>query len=237
MFSFNLDTSEILIYDEIGPGWWGLIDGASVIGSLAQMRDKHVTVRLNTPGGSVDEGIAIYNAMKSHPGGVTTIVDSLAASMGSYLLQAGTTRLVAPNSMTMIHDPWSISLGNASQLRKDADVLDKYAQRMIPDYAARSGKTVDEIKTIMLNESWYVGQEAVDAGFADGLATMDGAAIEPVVAGLRHIARNVPASLIQNREIKAGDRTPFPKREAAKFSNLRMTIAEARSMIARIPSN
>ena len=126
MFSFDVQNSEIMIYDEIGPSWWGLIDAQSVIGALAQMEGSHVTFRLNTPGGSVDEGIAIYNALKRHKGGVTTIVDSLAASMGSYLLQAGSERIVASNAMVMVHDPWSIALGNSEELRKTADVLDKW---------------------------------------------------------------------------------------------------------------
>ena len=169
MFSYDLDTSEISIYDEIGPSWWGLIDAQTVTSALDQMKGKHVTVRLNTPGGSVDEGIAIYNALTRHKGGVTTIVDSLAASMGSYLLQAGEQRIVASNAMVMIHDPWSIALGNASEMRKTADVLDKYALRMIPHYAQRSGKTDDEILQIMSEESWYAGKEAVDAGFADAV--------------------------------------------------------------------
>jgi len=167
MFEYSVDESVVKIYDEIGPAWWGLIDASMVSAALKQMKGKHVTVRLNTPGGSVDEGIAIFNELRRHPGGVTTVADSLAASMGSYILQAGDERIVASNAMVMIHDPWTITFGNATQLRKDAETLDKYALRMIPDYAGRSGKTDDEILAIMAEESWYPGQEAVDAGFAD----------------------------------------------------------------------
>jgi len=201
MFSFDLDSSEINIYDEIGPAWWGLIDAATVKNALDQMKGKHVTVRLNTPGGSVDEGISIYNALKRHDGGVTTVVDSLAASMGSYILQAGEKRLVASNAMVMIHDPWTITMGNASALRKDAETLDKYALRMIPDYATRSGKSDDEILAIMSEESWYAGKEAVDAGFADGIVDYaDARAVSPFVAGLHRMCSKMPQSLIALRE-------------------------------------
>ena len=215
MFDVNNETGEIWIYDEIGPEWWGLIGAESVIGALAGMQGKRATVRLNTPGGSVDQGIAIYNAIKRHPGGVDIVVDSLAASMGSYLLQAGVTRRVATNAMVMIHDPWSIAIGNSSELRKEADVLDKYAQRMVPDYAAASGKSEDEIREIMLEETWLVGQEIVDAGFADEV--IEQAIVEPVVSGLHKVARKAPAGL--RGKHSAGDRRPYPvHREAARIA-------------------
>lgn len=231
MFSFDADSGEIWIYDEIGPSWWGLIDAKSVIDALGQMKGKHVTARLNTPGGSVDEGVAIYNALKSHKGGVTTIVDSLAASMGSYIAQAGERRLVASNAAYMIHDPWTIGVGNATELRKTADVLDKYRDRLVPDYAARSGKSIDEIRSLMNDETWYAGQEIVDAGFADEL--IDGDNVEPVVAGLRHIASKVPAALL-GRELKAGERTRFPLRSAARDAIAHMTVAEARAKLKAV---
>lgn len=219
MFSFDADAATINIYDEIGPSYWGLIDAQSVIDALAKMEGKHATIRLNTPGGSVDEGIAIFNALKRHKGGVTTIADSLAASMGSYLLQAGERRLIASNAMVMIHDPWSIAIGNSAEFRKAADVLDKYAQRMIPDYAARSGKTEDEILDIMAEESWYTGQEAVDAGFADEIDGSVSDDIAPVVASLHRIARKAPASLFAKREAVRAEldsKHPFPRLAVAK---------------------
>lgn len=228
MFSFDADTSTINIYDEIGPSYWGLIDAQVVVDALAKMEGKHVTVRLNTPGGSVDEGIAIYNALKRHKGGVTVVADSLAASMGSYLLQAGERRLVASNAMLMIHDPWSIAIGNSAEFRKAADVLDKYAQRMIPDYAARSGKTEDEILDLMADETWYAGQEIVDAGFADAIDSEVSDDIEPVTASLHRIARKAPASLFKKREAirqELDSPHPFPRLAMAKAA--RMKIAEA----------
>lgn len=202
MFSVNLEDKSISIHDEIGPAWWGLIDASMVQEGLDQMKGQHVTIRLNTPGGSVDEGINIFNALKRHKGGVTVIVDSLAASMGSYLLQAGEQRIVMSNSMVMIHDPWTITMGNATQLRKDADVLEKYALRMIPDYAARSGKSDDEILSIMADESWYAGQEIIDAGFADVMQSHDASAklSPPRVAGLHRYCRKMPESLLRIRK-------------------------------------
>lgn len=224
MFSYDTELNEVRIYDEIGPGWWGLIDADTVMAALAEMDGKHVMVRLNTPGGSVDEGIAIYNALKRHKGGVTTVVDSLAASMGSYLLQAGERRIVASNAMVMVHDPWTIAFGNAAELRKNADVLDKYAQRMIPDYSERSGKSVEEITSIMAEETWYAGKEIVDAGFADEIETIDRNVEPSSLAALRHLSRKAPAALFEKREKakQAADELrpelPFPRRSAAKVA-------------------
>lgn len=218
MFSFDAELGEMRIYDEIGPAWWGLIDADTVMDALSKMDGKPVTVRLNTPGGSVDEGIAIYNALKRHKGGVTTMVDSLAASMGSYLLQAGDRRIVASNAMVMIHDPWTIAYGNAEELRKNADVLDKYAARMLPDYAERSGKTEDEVKAIMAEETWYAGKEIVDAGWADEIGLESD--LEPVTAGLHKMAKHAPAALFEKREkIKQVlDRGLYARRDAAKVA-------------------
>lgn len=224
MFSFDVEASEIYIGDEIGPDKFGYIGRKAIKDALKEMDGKHVRVLLNTPGGNVDEGVAIYNALKSYPGGVTTVVDSLAASMGSYLLQAGEHRVVASNSMVMIHDPWTVTYGNAAQLRKDADILDKFAERMIPDYAARSGKTEAEVLAIMNEETWYTGKEAVEAGWADAV---DGVSTKDKDIDAKAIfkwARNVPESLCE--------RLAAPKREQAKTEAMRMTVADAKRKIA-----
>jgi ATP-dependent Clp endopeptidase proteolytic subunit ClpP len=223
MFDFDKDSATIYIYDEIGPAAWGLIDAEAIAAALATIgSNKHVTVRLNTPGGSVDDGIAIFNMLKRHKGGVTTAVDSLAASMGSYLLQAGSTRIVAENAMVMIHDPWSIAIGNAAELHKTAEVLAKYGERMIPEYAARSGQTPEAVASIMSEETWYVGQEIVEAGFAD---KMEGESdVKPMVAGLHKLAKSLPACL-QKADL-------YPKLDAIKRHRAIMTPAAAKAMAA-----
>lgn len=223
MYSVNLEENEILIYDEIGPAWWGLIDASMVQDALKQMEGEHVTIRLNTPGGSVNEGIAIYNALRQHKGGVTTIVDSLAASMGSYLLQAGEERIVYSNSAVMVHSPWTITMGNSDQLRKDAEVLDKYALRMIPDYAARSGKSDDEILSIMADESWYAGREIVDAGFADKIwSTPSAKQVAPMIAGLHRYCHKMPESL---QRIRKDNQAAMKAAESAKAAAKKRTIS------------
>jgi len=89
MFAVDTKTNEIFLYDDIGPAWLGMIDATSVIAGLKQMEGKRVLLRINSPGGSVDEGAAIYNAIKRHPGGVDVAIDGLAASIAGYIAMAG----------------------------------------------------------------------------------------------------------------------------------------------------
>lgn len=226
-FSYDVKKTEIYIYDVIGDPEWGMVGAIQVVDALKKMEGKRVTVRINTPGGSVDEGIPMFNAMTRHPGGVNTVVDGLAASMGSYLMLAGVERSIAKNSMVMIHNPMTIAWGNAIELRKSADVLDKYLDRMLPDYSAKTGKTVDELKPLLDAETWYVGQEIIDNGFA--LTMDDREADEPMTKGLKMIASKsiaaqlAPKALFEKR-IKAVQQSidPRPKLTAAKVALMQL---------------
>jgi ATP-dependent Clp endopeptidase proteolytic subunit ClpP len=231
-FSYDKKKSEIYLYDVIGDPDWGMIGAMQVIDALREMTGKRVTVRINTPGGSVDEGIAIYNALKRHEGGVDTVVDGLAASMGSYLMLAGENRTATKNAMVMIHNPWSIAMGNSAEFRKEADVLDKYAERMLPDYAAVTGKTVEELKPLLEAETWYVGQEIVDNGFAMSLDDADASDYE--MKGLKTIAAksiaagHAPKSLFEKRT-KAVQQSidPTPRLTAAKVAAMQLPTIDS----------
>ncbi len=227
MFAYDLKKSEIYIYDVIGPSEWGMVGAMDVIDALKKMEGKRVSVRINTPGGSVDEGIPMFNAMARHEGGVDTFVDGIAASMGSYLMLAGVNRTISRNAMVMIHNPMTIALGNAMELRKTADVLDKYRERMLPDYAAKTGKTVDELIPLLDAETWYVGQEIIDHGFALNMDDRD--ADEPSMKGLKTIAAksiaagHAPKALFEKRA-KAVQQSidPRPKLTAAKVASMEL---------------
>ena len=229
MFAYDTKKAEIYIYDVIGDPEWGMIGAMQVIDALKQMEGKRVTVRINTPGGSVNEGIPMYNAMVRHDGGVDTVVDGIAASMGSYLMLAGQKRTVAKNSMVMIHNPMTIAWGNAMELRKSADVLDKYLDRMLPDYAAKTGKTVDELRPLLDAETWYVGQEIVENGFAEFIDDRD--ADDPEMKGLKTIAAksiaagHAPTALFEKRVKAVSESIDLhPKLTAAKVAIMEMQI-------------
>lgn len=128
--------------------------------------DDEIVVHINSPGGSATAGVAIYNALKNHPGQVTVIVDGIAASSASIVAMAGDKIVMRKGALMMIHNPWSITMGDANDHRKSADVLDKHRDSLAEIYVAASGKSVDDVNDIMAEETWYTAQEAVDAGFA-----------------------------------------------------------------------
>ena len=201
MFAVDTKTNEIFLYDDIGPAWLGMIDAISVIDGLKQMEGKRVLVRINSPGGSVDEGDAIYNAIKRHPGGVDVAIDGLAASIAGYIAMAGEKITIAANARMMIHDPWTMAIGNATAIRKAASTLDVYTSSMVPAYAERSGKSEEDIRKIMQEETWYTALDAVAEGFADEVGN---ATNEQVQVAEGRFAKT-PSALLQKSE--AGART------------------------------
>ena len=168
------DTAEISIYDEIG--FWG-VSAASFAQDLKNCGNnlKQINLHIHSPGGDVFDGIAIYNLLKNHPANVTVYIDGLAASMASVIAMAGNEVIMPENAMMMIHKPWGIQGGDAEDMRKYADLLDKVENTLIPAYATKTGKTPEELAEMLSAETWLNGKECVEQGFADKLA-------EPLVA-------------------------------------------------------
>ncbi|RKN61868.1 Clp protease ClpP [Streptomyces klenkii] len=164
------DETEILLYEEIG-GWFGATAEA-LIDELSEIKTGRITVRLNSPGGSVFEGIAIANALRAHPATVTTRVDGIAASIASVIAMAGDRLVMMPNTQLMIHDASGLCMGNASDMRELADLLDLQSDNIADVYAARAGGSRDEWRQRMTAETWYLADEAVKAGLADEVAQL-----------------------------------------------------------------
>lgn len=160
------DTAEVAIYDEIG--MWG-VTASDFMAELAGASVKNLTLRINSPGGDVFDGLAILNSIRSHPANVHVIVDGLAASAASFIAMAGDKVEMAPNSMMMIHEASGLCMGNAGDMRDLADLLDKTSANIASIYASRSGRSPEEHRKAMQAESWYSDQEAVDAGLADAV--------------------------------------------------------------------
>lgn len=211
MYEANLESGEIYLYDAIGDASWGFIDAATVVSDLQQLKGKSVTMRLNSPGGSVDEAKAIYNAIQRH-GDVTISVDSLAASAASYIAMAGKRVVMAENALMMIHNSWTFAAGNSTELRKIADLLDKYTEASVSAYAKKAGKDEKEISSLMESETWFNAQEALDYGLVDEIGNV-------IVEG----QPQVPKAMVSEGSIaaqariatpKAGSRTPYRRMEA-----------------------
>lgn len=143
---------------------------------------SQINLRLNSPGGAVFEGMAIYNLLKHHKARVVGTVVALAASMGSVVLMACDERRIPANAMIMVHKPWGIQGGNAEAMRSYADQLDMFGAAMTAAYTERTGKSAEEIDQLLSAETWMTGTQAVAMGFADVL-------LDPVEA-FGHITSN-----------------------------------------------
>ena len=163
-------VAEVHIYGNIGDRWNedGVI-ASEMVRDIAALEADEITLRINSYGGSVTDGLAIYNALKRHPAPVNVFVDGVAISCASYIAMAGDTVTMATNAQMMIHAPWSYAQGNAVDLREQADILDRYSKSMASAYADKSGKTYEDALSILLDgkDHWFSADEAVSEGFAD----------------------------------------------------------------------
>ena len=162
------DEAEVLIYDTIG-GWFFGVNATDFVHELRDITASKINVRINSPGGRVFDGIAIYNALVRHPADIHVHVDGLAASIASIIAMAGDTVTMMQGSQMMIHDALGIEIGNAKEHRTFADFLDRQSENLSHIYAERTGKTADELREMMLAETWMFAAEAVELGFADNI--------------------------------------------------------------------
>lgn len=162
------DSATLYIYGDITSIKWFendvcVYDLAKEIGDL---NGKALTVRINSYGGEVAEGLAIYNLLKSYAGEVTTICDGFACSAASVVFMAGAKRIMPRSSLLMIHNAWTCAIGDADDLRKAADDMEKITQPSVEIYTSVSNLDADEIKSMMDAETWIDADEALDYGFA-----------------------------------------------------------------------
>ena len=164
-----LDIDGEIIAEE---GWF-TPEGACIAREFRQALKgvKNVTVHINSPGGDVMAGAEIYSALKEHSmngeGTVTVIVTALAASAASIVAMAGDRILMHPVAYMMIHNPWTIAIGDAKELRKTAKTLDVISEGLVTAYEQRTGKDRDELKRMLENETWMSAGTCVEEGFAD----------------------------------------------------------------------
>lgn len=157
--------AELLIYDEID-SWYG-ISAEQFARDLKTIDNDAITVRINSPGGAVFDGIAILNALRDHPAKVTVVVDSLAASIASVIAMAGDEIVMNRNSQMMVHNAWAVCVGDARDMEKSAARLAQHNSNIAQIYAERAGGTVEDWLAVMAEETWLLADEAVAAGLAD----------------------------------------------------------------------
>ncbi|NTW99600.1 MAG: Clp protease ClpP [Geobacteraceae bacterium] len=156
----------LFLYDEIGA--WG-ITAKDFTAELSGVTAGTINLRLNSPGGDVFDGFTIHNLLKEHPAKVKVQVDGLAASIASIIAMAGDEVRMAKNAFMMIHNAWSGLMGNAEDMRKMADTLDKIDGQLVKTYQDKTGSTQRDIRQMMADETWLTADEAVSKGFADSI--------------------------------------------------------------------
>jgi len=171
------DSAELLIYGNIGDDWSGTsVQAREVVSQLSALTGiAEIVVRINSYGGSVPDGLAIYNALRQHPARKRVTVDGVAASIASVIAMAGDSIAMPHTSLLMIHAPWCSATGNAADLRRRASELEVWASAMQQAYSSKSGMS-DEVLTGILSDGqdhWFTAQEAIDVGLIDELISSD----------------------------------------------------------------
>jgi ATP-dependent protease ClpP protease subunit len=161
--------AQVIVYDEIG--YWG-VSAKAFMDELSDISAKEISLRINSPGGGVFDGIAIYNALRAHSAKVTTYVDSLAASIASVIAMAGDRIVMQPHSQMMIHDGSGLCIGDAADMREMGELLDRQSDNIANIYAERAGGTAGKWRDRMRAETWYTDREAVKAHLADEVAEL-----------------------------------------------------------------
>ena len=194
-----LSAAEILIYGDIGESWWDETTSArDFVAELQALDVQAITVRINSLGGSVPDGLAIYNAMKRHPATITTEIDGMAFSIASLIALGGDKVCMAENAVFMVHAPWTYTGGNAAELRATADQLDTWAAAMTTSYARKTGKAA-EVSALLADgkDHFYTAAEALAMGFVDSITD----ATPAVEAALRDMPvsryRSLPAAVLR----------------------------------------
>lgn len=211
-------SAELLIYGDIGQAWDAeeSNDAKTVTEALRKLSAGPLAVRINSFGGSVADGLAIYNAIRRHQGAVTTHIDGVAYSIASLIAMAGHEVRMAANGMVMLHAPWGMAVGNAPEMREMADILDKHAEAMVASYVRDGGPDADQIRAWLTDgeDHYFTASEAAELGLVD--AVDDAAPVFEIAAALRASGRpfNLPAAM---RRATRGD-AEMPKDETTGAS-------------------
>lgn len=174
------EENTITMLDVIGEDWWtgGGVTAKRISGALRAIGKKDVTVKINSPGGDMFEGIAIYNLLRAHPAKVTVEVIGWAASAASIIAMAGDEIRMGLGSFMMVHNAWGVVVGNRHDMRDSAELFDGFDSAIADIYEARVSMKRPDIEKLMDAETFMGPSEAVKNGFADaidnGISTPDG---------------------------------------------------------------
>ncbi|PTG89889.1 hypothetical protein BU645_08430 [Staphylococcus chromogenes] len=228
----NDSVGEIDIYGEIIDESWRMSDtetsAPSFKDALKELKDvKQITVNINSGGGDVFSGVAIHNMLKSHKAHVTVKIDGLAASIASVIAMAGDKVIIPRNAMLMIHNAWTFAVGNASDLRKQAEDLEKINSVVINSYLDKNPDIdEDKLRSLMDDETWLTAQEAKDLGLVD------------VIAEPNKAAANITKSQIERYDnVPSKFKNEDPTVETPKETKQEVTADDVMSALDEIKSD
>lgn len=203
-------------------------NASEIVSALRDLKTKNLTVHINSYGGDVKEGLAIYNTIKNSGLNVTTICDGFACSIASVIFMAGKKRIMNDASLLMIHNPWTIAVGNAEEMRKQADDLDIIAQASVEAYKASSCLLDDEIHQLMDKETWILPEQAVEYGFATEINKKSDDGLQQ--SAIRQIIEKLTAKPAANEQRDAAEK----QREAEFWKKLDSIEAKFDALMAAI---
>lgn len=170
----NDNSATLYLYDVIvSDDYYGGVSALTFAKELNAIDAPEIHLRLDSPGGDVFAARAMVQAIKEHKSKIIVHIDGKAASAATFLVIAADESIIAKGAEFMIHKAWTFAGGNAHDFAKMAELLDRVDQTLVDDYAEKTGKEVDELRDLMTAETYYFGNEAVEAGFVDKLADSD----------------------------------------------------------------
>lgn len=197
------NEADIFIYGEIASYEWDESDttASNFKKELDSLGDvSTINLYVNSPGGSVFEGVAIYNMLKRHKAKVNAYVDALAASISSVIIMSADNIFMPKNSMLMIHNPWTVGMGNSSDFRKLADDLDRVGNSSKQSYLQKAGdKLTDEkLQEMLDNETWLSADEALENGLCD-FVIEENEMVASISGEYKQRYKNIPKQIIEQK--------------------------------------
>lgn len=215
----NSDRPTIYIYDEIGDSiWYPAIGAKDIVAALDEIGQvPEIDVRINSPGGDVFEGEAIYSALNRNRAKIFIHIDGLAASAASFIAMAGDSIEMAENGFLMLHEAWTFAMGNKIDLAKVIDLLSKIDSNLAQIYSKRSGSTLEAASKWMAEETWFTAQEALDSKLIDKISQPLKTPAETAAKALAKYAKP-PKALKELAESVTDEKriSPTPRLDAIK---------------------
>jgi ATP-dependent protease ClpP protease subunit len=226
------DRAEIWLYELIGEDFWtgGGTTANEFRKELAEIKASQIDLHINSPGGDVFDGLAIYNLIKQHPAKVTTYIDGLAASIASVIAMAGDEIYMAENALFMIHKPYMLTVGNDDDHEKSKELLKTVGGSIAKSYASKTGKLEDELLEMMKVTTWFEADAAVSFGFVDEITEkIDMAACAKFVPVMVKAGfKNIPNAITE-----FGKKKPTAKDAEKALRDVGFSVKQAKTVVAK----